>query len=434
MREWRGSAVLFAAVSLCAFAATTGAGEEAPTRRIGSAEVAEVAEFLPESIRRWVERGDFVLKVGELRYTPRWDRNFLSASEANRGRFTLDARLNVVEVTTGAQPAYVFGFPFPEIDPQAPDAGARVLWNRWFSVHKRSQIRLPLKIHLLEREGLIRTVESRLETLAYYGREGRPLSNPEGTEWREIVRFVSPTFIEGTTSLTWRYFHERPDSLWFYLPIIRRIRQATSTNRSDALAGSDVVLDDGLVWAGKNQSFTWKLLGSQDLLVLAASLDPQPLHAGETWESETEWVSGEDYRGVVWGYQRPDWKGAPWAPVEHYWVKRPVWVVEGNPRDRYYSYGRQIFYVDRETYHAYAKIVHTPAGEYWKTVLTDLGMSCAPSGERCYPAVALSLVVDDLRDRATVTSVVSPDNPVRIHTPMIRAEDFTVQGLLKKGK
>lgn len=67
-------------------------------------------------------------------------------------------------------------------------------------------------------------------------------------------------------------------------------------------------------------------------------------------------------------------------------------------------------------------------------MLTDLGMSCSPRGERCYPAVALSLVVDDIHDRATVTSVVAPDNPVRINTPSIHIDDFTVQGLLQRGK
>jgi hypothetical protein len=195
-----------------------------------------------------------------------------------------------------------------------------------------------------------------------------------------------------------------------------------------------VVLDDGLVWAGKNQSFTWKLVGSQEMLVAAATLEPQPLHPGARWENGTEWVTGEDYTGVTWGYERPGWTGAPWAPTTHYWVKRPVWIVEGQPKDPYYNYGRQLFYIDRETYHAYAKIVHTRSGEYWKTVMVDLGMACALENERCYAVVSLSLVVDDIRDRATATTVAARDNVVRINTPRIRVEDFNVQGLLKKGK
>lgn len=401
---------------------------------IDASNVATVAELLPDSIRGWVERGDFTLRVGELEYEPRWDDDFMKASAANRGLYRLDDELNLRAADGGELATHVHGFPFAELDPADPEAGAKAMWNRWLTVHKRSQVLLPLSIHVVDRGGLVRTVGSRFETMAYQGREGAALANDEDTEYREIVRFVSPTFVEGTTSLTWRFFDARPDNLWFYVPAIRRVRQSTSTNRSDALAGSDVVLDDGLVWAGKNQSFTWKLLGSQDMLVPAARLDPQPLHAGEKWAGGTEWVSADDYTGVTWGFQKEGWKGAPWSPTAHWWVKRPVWVIEGNPRDRYYNYGRQIFYVDRETYHAYAKIVHTRAGEYWKTVLVDLGMSCAPERERCYPAIAMSLVVDDKRDRATATTVVGPENRVRINTPKVRAQSFTVQGLLKKGK
>jgi hypothetical protein len=258
--------------------------------------------------------------------------------------------------------------------------------------------------------------------------------NPERTEYREIVLQTAPSYVEGLATLTWRYADERWDSLWVYVPLARRVRQANSSNRSDALAGSDVTLDDALVWAGKNQSFTWKLVGTRDILVPAFSLDPQPLRAGRRWANGTEWVTADDYQGVRWGYEVDGWKGAPWAPTNATWVQRPVWVVEGHPLDRYYSYGRQLFYVDRETFQAYVKVVDTPAGEYWKTVMADLGMSCAPEQERCYPVVAMNLFVDDKNDRATATSVAGPQSVVYVNTPAVEPDHFTLQGLLKTGK
>lgn len=391
-------------------------------------------DALLPSVRRWMERGDLTLETGELRYTPRWDDDFMRASAANEGRYAIDAAANVVERASGSRPDFVFGLPFPKIDPAAPDAGIQVMWNRWFTVYKRTQVSVPSHIHVLGREGLVRDVEAVTVTMAYTGREGKPLTNPEHTEYREIVMQTSPSYVEGVATLTWRFADQRWDSLWVYVPISRRVRQATSANRSDAIAGTDVTLDDALVWAGKNQSFDWKLAGSQDLLVPAMSLDPQPLHAGKSWANGTEWMTGDDYRGIRWGYEVDGWKGAPWAPTNVVWVKRPVWVVEGRPRDRYYSYGRQLFYVDRETFQAYAKVIDTPAGEYWKTVLADLGMSCAPKNERCYPVVAMSLFVDDKNDRATATTVAGPGSVVYVNTPRIRPEEFTMQGLLKKGK
>jgi hypothetical protein len=396
--------------------------------------VNEAAELLVPSIRRWVERGDLTLRRGALRYSPRWDDPFLAASEANRGRYSVDAKLNIFEAKTGLRPSYIFGLPFPAIDPGDADAGVKIMWNRWYTVYKRTQVSVPSHIHILGRGGLVRDVEALTATLAYTGREGGPLENPETTEYREIVLQTAPSYVEGVATLTWRFDDERWDSLWVYVPLARRVRQATSANRSDALAGSDVTLDDALVWAGKNQSFAWKLIDGRDVLVPTLSLDPQPLHPGRRWQNGTEWRTGEDYTGVRWGYETADWQGAPWAPTNAYWVKRPVWVVEGRPRDRYYSYGRQLFYVDRDTFQVYYKVIDTPAGEYWKTVLADLGMSCAAKQERCYPVVAMSLFVDDKNDRATATTVAGPHSVVYVNTPAIQPSQFTLQGLLKTGK
>ncbi len=403
-------------------------------QEIRAADVANLGDLLLPSIRRWVERGDFSLRLGELNYSPRWDDDFMAASAANQGRYAIDDALNIVDAGSRARPEFVFGLPFPAIDPSDPDAGVKVMWNRWYTVYKRTQVIVPSHIHVLGRGGLVRDVEAVTTTVAYTGREGRPLPNPEKTEYREIVLQTAPSYVEGIATLTWRYSDARWDSLWVYVPLSRRVRQATSANRSDALAGSDVTLDDALVWAGKNQSFTWKLIGSKEILVPAMSLDPQPLHAERTGENGTEWITGDDFQGVRWGYEVAGWSGAPWAPTNVYWVKRPVWIVEGHPRDRYYSYGRQLFYVDRDTFQAYAKVIDTPAGEYWKTVLVDLGMSCAAKRERCYPVVALSLFVDDKNDRATATTVAGPDSVVHVNSSQIRPAQFTLQGLLKQGK
>ena len=212
------------------------------------------------------------------------------------------------------------------------------MWNRAYTVYKRTQVSVPSHIHILGRAGLVRNVEAVTTTLAYTGREGEPLPNPEETEYREIVLQTAPSYLEGIATLTWRFADARWDSLWVYVPFARRVRQANSANRSDALAGSDVTLDDALVWAGKNQSFTWKLVGQAEILVPAMSLDPQPLHPGATWQNGQEWKTADDYVGVRWGYEQPGWAGAPWAPTNAYWVKRPVWIVEGHPLDRYYSY------------------------------------------------------------------------------------------------
>ena len=430
----RTVATVLAALLLSATTHADAQPQQPAGREIAAGNLADAGDLLLPSVRRWVERGDLTLHLADLHYSPRWDDDFMKASAANRGRYAVDPELNIVDASSRARPDFIFGLPFPVIDAADPDAGVKVMWNRWYTVYKRTQVSIPSHIHILGRGGLVRDVEAVTTTVAYTGREGAPLANPEGTEYREIVLQTAPTYVEGVATLTWRYRDERWDSLWVYVPLARRVRQATSANRSDALAGSDVTLDDALVWAGKNQSFTWKLVGSKEILVPAMSLDPQPLHPGKAWKNGNEWVTGPDYHGVRWGYEVDGWSGAPWAATNAFWVKRPVWVVEGHPRDPYYSYGRQLFYVDRDTFQAHVKVIDTPAGEHWKTVLADLGMSCAPKNERCYPVVAMSLFVDDKNDRATATTVAGPGSTAYVNSPRVDPDRFTMQGLLKVGK
>ena len=171
-------------------------------REIRADNLSEAGDLLLPSIRNWVAHGDFVLRVADLHYTPRWDDAFVAASEANRGRYTVDAERNVVDIQTGERPTYVFGFPFPLIDADDADAGTKVMWNRAYTVYKRTQVSVPSHIHILGRAGLVRDVEAVTTTLAYTGREGGPLPNPEATEYREIVLQTAPSYIEGVATLT----------------------------------------------------------------------------------------------------------------------------------------------------------------------------------------------------------------------------------------
>ena len=70
-------------------------------------------------------------------------------------------------------------------------------------------------------------------------------------------------------SLSWRYRGaDQRDSIWAFVPALRRVRQVSPANRSDGFLGSDMTQDDGAYFDGKVQDFTWKLVGEQDLLVL----------------------------------------------------------------------------------------------------------------------------------------------------------------------
>lgn len=120
-------------------------------------------------------------------------------------------------------------------------------------------------------------------------------------------------------------------------------------------------------------------------------------------------------------------------PTNFVWVERPLWIVEGHPKDPYYSYGRQIFYIDRATYKIYYKVVYTPAGEYWKTLFNDVALAEAPDGSRHLIGASL-VAVDDRSDHATYTPAAASDRIFEYNSARIRPEGFTISGLLRRAK
>jgi hypothetical protein len=393
----------------------------------------EVKDLLPESMLNYVKKGDYILKIGKLSYEPVFEPKFQSASESNGGKYGIDNEGGLIDPKTGKRPEYIYGFPFPKIDPKDPNAGVKVLWNKWYALFKTSQNYFPFSVDWVGRGGFERRITAQVSTMYYDGRAYR-IPNPDATELREIIQVLGPASVQGIVQLTWRYMDNRPDSVWSYAPAIRRTRQLTSANRSDPFLGSDFVNDDSSLWFGKNQSFTWKLIGQQDVLVQTAGPNPVKLDAGQKWEGGQEWKSTSAFPGAKWGWEDKGWTGAPWVATNMIWVKRPVWVVEGQPKDPYYSYGRQIFYVDRENYGMYYKIIYNRAGEYWKTVMVDMDPAWNPDGSERYGLVAFTLAIDDKTDHASTDPAASSENIFQFNTPRMQPPMFTVDGLLRFGK
>ena len=54
--------------------------------------------------------------------------------------------------------------------------------------------------------------------------------------------------------------------------------------------------------------------------------------------------------GARLGFQVPDWKGAPWCPMQEVLVRRPHWVVEAVPKDPYYLFGKLVLRFDKDIF------------------------------------------------------------------------------------
>jgi hypothetical protein len=206
---------------------------------------------------------------------------------------------------------------------------------------------------------------------------------------KDLIFGVSPYDVVGVSIMDW--WHTNPDqwqSVWSYVPTIRRVRRLTASNSSEGLFGATLARDDAYCWGGKVQYMNWKLIGQQDMLVPISPTgiekamvpgDPIPkklradpnviknkgaLQPGQVWR-----ITWNPEDQVKVGYETPGWQGVAWAPTQLKLAKRKCWVVEATPKDPYYAYGRRVIYIDKVAYWGFWATLYDRAGEYWKTIL-----------------------------------------------------------------
>jgi hypothetical protein len=281
------------------------------------------------------------------------DKSFEEASEKNAGKYALDPDTGaIVEKATGKQPEYVYGFAFPKIEENDPQGGLKALWNQYHNWWNGGSYHFLSDIIWTSPDGVDR--KSTQEVWWQYYDNQNPkyrVPNPQGFAWQSVTTATSPADLQGTASLTWRSRDpKRRDQQWAYVPALRRVRAVSPANRSDGILGSDLSSDDGNFVDMKPEDFIWKTVGVREGLRI---IEPDSVHGRG---GPLEWIAGSGFRDV-WtkptpaaGFQKPGWKGHAWAPASAALAKRKMWVLEGEPRDRYYLYGKMQVWVDAESW------------------------------------------------------------------------------------
>ena len=261
----------------------------------------------------------------------------------------MNERGTIVERDTGRQPSYIFGLPFPDIDPADPAAGVKIVWNFNYVTWYGGDDHFVSELVMLGERGIERRVQTEVYTRVYDGApEAESRANPDNVVLQRLARVLWPADMAGTASLSWRFRDPgRHDLLWSFVPGMRRVRQVSALNRSDGYIGSDISMDDGPFFEGKPEDFSFRLLERRDMLIL---MDPFSLRG------DVELLPSRGGWRIIWkdtpriGADLPGWQGLPWAPVSAVLVRRPVWIVEATPRDPNYLYGRILLRFDAETY------------------------------------------------------------------------------------
>ncbi len=344
---------------------------------------------------------------------------------------------SIIDRASGEAPDYIYAWPFPDIDPSDPRAAIKVVWNYFYTMYYAGNSHYRADLLWISRSGLDRSVAVDSYVKHYRGQHPRFREGASHAEMltQTMSEVLNPADVAGIVSLTWRYLDAtRRDSIWTYVPAMRRVRQVSPANRSDGFLGSDLSQDDGPYFDGKVQDFTWRLVGEKDLLVLfdRLSFDHEPKLTkldGGGWRMN---IPG----GARVGFQVPSWQGAPWCPVEEVLVRRPHWIIEAIPKDPYYLYGKIILRFDKEIFLGSYSSKYDWKGRLissYSALRTNI-VRAAPGELWGWAGGAVALALNWKLDRATTAGIVSgKDAPADSRIP-VSPEKFSLQHLMRRGR
>jgi hypothetical protein len=389
----------------------------------------EAKGLLPDAVLHRFRDGQYQAPVVALPEQLRWGTKFTSASEANAGKFEVDGDGSLIDPRTGSYPAFLYGYPFPAIDPKDPQAAVKVIYNFSYALMQPDDADRFSHLYWVTPSAVERRAEFQGQLLFYGSRFSGPIDNPNATLRKGIIAGFAPAEIFGVVTLEWVYLDPKKwNSLWAYVPELRRVRQLPPANGSESLFGSELAHDDPYLFSGKVQYFRWKLVGTQDALVPYTLPNPKPLR-----RTDQGYLLELPSDLLVMGWEKDGWKGSAWWPTKCGLVKRPVWVIEAVAKDEQYAYGRQVLWIDRELYIAYYKEAYNRAGQLWRMLLNAVSVARTPEGDLSVAQPDFTLSVDEEQNRATVETPRKEGQPLTFGAGL-PDELFTQTQLLKRGK
>jgi uncharacterized protein YxjI len=267
-------------------------------------------------------------------------KEYIEATEKYSGRVSLGPNGELLN--------YVSGQPFPKFDLSDPQIGQKLAWNffwRWLGDdYKTGGAVKGGKIirSAIEKDGS----ERRADLVSYFlFPRTRYTSAPKPTipgyehiDYMQLRVDSYPRDAAGTTTLEIRYDDpKKSDDLYIYIPSIRRIRRATTTQRCQTLAPSEFNLDDINSFNGKITDFSYKFLGEKKVL---ANLSQEKLPF--------------------------DRKHGDYLPLNEKWEVVDTYVLEITPKDPNYCYPRKLLHLNKMTFDTHWTLIWDKKGDYWK--------------------------------------------------------------------
>ena len=335
--------IVFCSIALLSFAFSSHAAEAdlKPGDTIGPQNWQRIQGMVGENFLNRIKSGYTIQIKAPKIYHPL--KEYVEATEKYSGKVALGPNGELLN--------YVAGQPFPKLDLGDSQIGQKLAWNffwRWLGDdYKTGGAVKGGKIvrSVIEKDG----AERRADLVSYFiFPRTRYTSNPkpaipgyEHIDYMQLRIDSYPRDAAGTTTLEIRYDDpKKPDDLYIYIPSIRRIRRATTTQRCQTLAPSEFNLDDINSFNGKITDFNYKFLGEKKIL---ANLSEEKLPF--------------------------DRKPGDYMPLNEKWEVVDTYVLEVTPKDPNYCYPKKLLHLNKMTFDTHWTLIWDKKGDYWKEQL-----------------------------------------------------------------
>jgi uncharacterized protein YxjI len=360
---------------LGATAANAADAELKPGDTIGPNNWQRIEGMVGENFLNRVKKGHTIQIKSPKTYQPL--KEYAAATE----KYAPNVRLG----PNGELLGYVAGQPFPKLDLSDAQIGQKLAWNffwRWLGDdYKTGGAVKGGKIirSAIERDG----AERRADLVSYflfprtrYMLDPKPvIPGYEHIDYMQLRVDSYPRDAAGTTTLEIRYADpKRADDLYIYIPSIRRIRRASTTQRCQTLAPSEFNLDDINSFNGKITDFNYKFLGEKKML---ANLSQERLPFNR--------------------------KSGDYLPVDEKWEVVDTYVLEITPKDSNYCYPRKLLHLNKMTFDTHWTLIWDKRGEYWKEQFGNFTPVKLPDGREAW-SVADVVIVNVQNGRSTIVT------------------------------
>ena len=230
------------------------------------------------------------------------------------------------------------GFPFP-----FPKSGLEIAWNLESVTRGDTKSYIRESVMINPRTRVERRIVEFLIVDYFTGRVDVPPipqkpKNTKGIRKGSYLSIEEPLDVQGLMYMELKYLNvEKPEDVWSWIPMFRRIRRLGITWKSDTMHGSEMFPDDESGWNGHVNVKNWKIIGRKEMLL-----------GRHTDASKYTRKKGQ----AVWNGQQLE--------------RINAFVLEAEFKDPNAAYSKEILYIDPEMWRCLQKVAWDRDGRVWR--------------------------------------------------------------------